>query len=112
MAKFIPGVDTAITASEPLLEIMATASTPLPVGKQVFQLIVTDNAGNSSTPTTVSVLVMDRSKPTAVIDLLREDGSRVYDATLRVPYGKPFKLTGDRSSDLGGNVTSWRWTLL
>jgi hypothetical protein len=112
MAKFIPGVDTTVNSNEPLLEVQASRSAPLRAGRHDFQLVVSDNAGNLSAPVSVTVLVQDPSKPNAVVDFLREDGSRVYGPELVVPYAKPFRLTGDRSVDVNGSVTSWRWTLL
>lgn len=112
MAKFVPGVDSIVNAAEPLLEVAASASTPLPAGRHSFQLVVTDNAGNQSTPASIRVTVRDRTKPTAEIDFIRDDGTRVYGSDVVVAYGKPFRLTGERSSDASGVVTSWRWTLV
>ncbi len=112
MAKFVPGVDSIVSAAEPLLEVVASASTPLPAGRHLFQLVVTDNAGNQSTPASIRVAVRDRTKPTAEIDFIRDDGVRLYGSDIVVAYGKPFRLTGERSSDANGVVASWRWTLV
>lgn len=112
MATFAPGIDTAVAADEPFLDVLASASNPLPAGRHVFQLVVTDNAGLASPPATIAVLVRDRSRPTAVIDFVREDGTRSYTADVVVPWGRPFRLTGERSTDSNGHVRVWRWTLL
>ena len=43
----------------------------------------------------------------------RDDCVQVHESMPAiVPYGKPFRLTGERSNDRGGTVTSWRWTLV
>lgn len=112
MAKFVPGTDTQVVSAEPLLEVLASPSTPLQPGRHVFQLVVTDMSGNASTIDSMTVVVQDPSRPNAVIDFIRDDSTRVYESTPIVPYGKPFRLTGERSNDRGGTVTSWRWTLV
>jgi hypothetical protein len=112
MATFTPGVDSEVRSDEPLLEVKASASMPLPAGRHIFQLVVTDNAGNQSAPSSIRISVQDRIKPTAEIDFIREDGTRVYDDDIVVAYGKPFRLTGERSSDTSGAVKMWQWTLI
>lgn len=112
MAQLLPGIDTSVLAEEPFLDVQASASRALAAGRHVFQLVVTDNAGNVSAPASIAVVVKDRSKPTAEIDFVRDDGTRVYDHAIVVPFGKPFRLTGERSSDANGSVKTWRWTLL
>jgi hypothetical protein len=112
MASFIPGVDTAVVAADPVLDVLASATRPLPAGRHVFQLVVVDNAGNQSSVDSVSVTVRDRSRPTARIDFVRPDGTRVYDNGIDVAYGQPFRLTGERSADANGKIAQWRWTLV
>jgi hypothetical protein len=112
MAKFVPGMHTEVKSSDSFLDVQASRSTPLRPGRHVFQLVVLDTAGNSSAPASVSIPVQDPDKPNAVIDFVRDDGVRVYDSTLVVPYARPFRLTGERSTDANGSVTSWSWTLL
>ena len=60
----------------------------------------------------VTVIVLDTTRPTAVIDLINADGSRNPEPVVQVPFGKGFQLSGDRSSDVGGAVKLWNWTLL
>jgi hypothetical protein len=112
MAKFVPGVDTTIKSDEPLLDVLASVAAPLKTGKHVFQLMVTDDSGNESDRASITIIVQDLERPTAVVDLLNVDGKRVSDPVVNVPFGKPFQLTGDRSSDIGGVVKVWNWVLL
>jgi hypothetical protein len=112
MAKFLPGTDTQVKSDEPLLDVVASARAPLKPGKHVFQLVVTDDAGNDSDTASVTVIVQDTERPTAVIDLINPDGSRNPEPVVNVPFGKAFQLSGDRSSDIGGAVKVWNWTLL
>ena len=111
-SKFVPNTDHTVKSDEPLLDVQASAATPLKPGKHIFQLIVTDDSGNDSSAANVTVIVQDQDRPTAVVDLLDGSGARVSTPEVRVPFGKPFRLTGDRSSDVGGVVKTWNWTLL
>ena len=112
MAKFVPGTDTEVKSNEPLLDVVASTATPLKPGKHVFQLVVADDAGNASEAATVTIIVQDTERPTAVIDLLTERGERIATPEVNVPFGRAFRLTGDRSSDIGGVVAAWNWKLL
>jgi len=111
MAKFVPGRDQEVKSAEPMLEVMVDRANPLGVGKHTFQLVVTDDSGNSSEPAVVSVIVLDRDRPTAVIDVLNAAGS-VVPSPIRLGLGEKFTLSGRRSSDVGGTVKTWTWTLL
>jgi hypothetical protein len=112
MAKFVPGTDTQVKSDEPALDVLASANDPLKPGKHVFQLVVTDDSGNDSDTASITIIVQDTERPTAVVDLLNADGKRISDPVVTVPFGKPFQLTGDRSSDIGGAVKVWNWVLL
>lgn len=112
MAKFVPGTDDNVKSDEPLLDVQASAATPLKPGKHVFQLVVSDDSGNDSDTASVTVIVLDQDRPTAVIDLIDPAGGRNPAPEVKVPFGKPFQLTGDRSTDIGGVVKVWNWTLL
>lgn len=111
MAKFVPGTDLEVQAAEPMLEVLSSGRTPLPVGKHVFQLVVTDDAGNVSAPAIVTIIVADGERPTAVIDFINADGKRIPDPQVTVPFGAAFQLSGERSSDVGGKPVGWTWTL-
>ncbi len=112
MAKFVPGSDSEVKSDEPLLDVLASGTNPLKPGKHVFQLVVVDDSGNTSDTASVTIIVQDQERPTAVVDLLDERGGRISEPEVRVAFGQPFRLTGDRSSDVGGEVRVWNWTLL
>ncbi|MBK6850910.1 MAG: hypothetical protein IPG93_04655 [Burkholderiales bacterium] len=112
MAQFTPGVDITVKSEEPRLDVLATLKTPLGVGKHVFQLQVADDSGNASDIASVTVIVLDQERPTAVVDLIEPTGARVSTPAVNVAFGKAFTLTGDRSSDIGGKVVVWNWNLL
>jgi hypothetical protein len=46
-----------------------------------------------------------------VIDVLNAAGS-VVPSPIRLGLGEKFTLSGRRSSDVGGTVKTWTWTLL
>jgi hypothetical protein len=112
MAQFKPGTDTKAEAGEPKLDILVTAATPLKVGKHIFQLIVKDDAGNESAPARVTIIVTDTTRPTAVVDVIDPAGARISTPEVTIPFGRAFSLIGDRSSDIGGAVKLWQWSLL
>ena len=58
MAQFI--INQPITTDVPVIEVTLSPDKPLPIGRQRFQLIVTDNSGNSSKPDVVEVIVADQ----------------------------------------------------
>ena len=99
MAIFKFGVP--IEMKEPVITVEIDPADPLPVGRRRFQLIVVDDAGNESAPAELIVTVADNQRPTAVID-----------GPSRVSFNEPFKLSGEKSFDIGGKVARWRWTLL
>jgi hypothetical protein len=112
MANFTPGTDISVKSDEPVLDVLASRDTPLKPGKHVFQLVVTDDSGNDSSPATVTIIVVDGERPTAVIDTLARDGTRNPAPEVSMPFGTAFRLTGDRSTDVGGQVRTWNWTLM
>lgn len=100
MAKFIPG-QTVVT-SDSQVEVTVPVDAPLAPGRHRFQLVVVDDAGNESAPAIAEIIVIDDSKPTAVLD-----------APARVSQGASFKLSGVRSADLPpGKIVQYRWTQL
>ena len=111
MARFVPGRDREVKSADPILEVMVDRANPLAVGKHTFQLVVTDDSGNNSEPAVVSVIVLDKDRPTAVIDVLNAAGG-VVPPPARLGLGEKFTLSGRRSSDIGGTVKTWTWTLL
>src|SRR5262245_20681877 len=112
MAKFTPGTDTKVEAAEPRLDVIVSRTAPMKVGKHMFRLAVRDHAGNDSAPAQVTIIVADTERPTAVIDVLDAAGNRNPAPEVTVSFGQAFSLTGDRSSDIGGEVKLWQWVLL
>ena len=98
MAEFVIG--TEIKSDTPTIEVTVAPDKPLPLGRQVFRLVVVDDAGNVSRADEVQVIVADQEAPTAVLRAPRT-----------VPFGKSFQLDGSQSFDLGGGkVVQWLWT--
>lgn len=97
-------VNQAIEAAAPdaSLTITVDAGRPLPVGAYTFQLVVVDNSGNASQPTTARLFVVDNQAPTAIISAPRT-----------VPFGQPIALSGAESRDVGGGqIVRYIWTLI
>jgi hypothetical protein len=99
MPEFIIG--KTIETTDPTIDVTVTAEKPLR-GKLSFQLVVVDDSGNVSKPSTVTVTILDDQLPTAVLT-----------APTTVPFGKGFALNGERSTDVGGGkIVKYQWTLL
>jgi len=89
-------------APDATLVITVEAGRPLPVGSYTFQLVVVDNSGLASQPTTARLVVVDNQAPTAVISAPRT-----------VPFGQPITLSGAESRDVGGGqIVRYIWTLI
>ena len=100
MAEFTVG--TEVSTETPLVEVTVTPNNPMPIGRQLFRLVVVDDSGNVSRPDQVEVIVADQDAPTAVIR-----GPRV------VGTGRSFELDGSASFDVGGGkVVKYVWTYL
>jgi hypothetical protein len=99
MPQFV--TNQPIETTEPEVEVTVNPQAPLPVGRHRFQLVVVDDSGNVSEPDVVEVIVKDTSRPTAVLQAPRE-----------VNFGQSFPLSGRQSSDIGGRIVRYRWTLL
>ena len=65
MAQFV--INQAVSTDAPAVEVTVTADKPLPIGRQRFQLVVTDDSGNTSKPDVAEVIVADQDAPTAVL---------------------------------------------
>lgn len=76
---------------------------PLPIGLNVFQLVVTDDSGNQSQPARAEVTVLDTEAPTAIVRPPQQS----------IQFGQDFQLDGTGSTDVGGGrVVRWEWTLV
>jgi hypothetical protein len=82
----------------------------LQVGKHSFNLTVEDDSGNQSTPALITVIVVDSTAPTAVLDLSDEQGRLISDG--RVSFGSGFILNGKRSVDIGGSISKYIWEVV
>jgi len=82
----------------------------LSVGQHRFSLTVEDDSGNVSQSALVTVIVMDTTAPTAVLDLLDEQGRTITNG--RVAFGEGFTLSGKRSADIGGAVSKYIWEVV
>jgi len=94
-------INIPIESDQPNVAVEVDPQAPLATGKHRYELVVTDDSGNVSEPTSIIVIVADRERPTAVLD-----GPEV------VNFGKSFELSGKRSFDIGGVVKLWRFTYL
>jgi hypothetical protein len=99
MAEFIP--NKPVETTEPKVEVTVDPNNPFPVGRLRFRLVVTDDAGNESAPDEVDVIIRDSERPTAVLDAPRA-----------VNFRESFALVGDRSTDVGGRIVTYRWELI
>lgn len=108
MPEFIP--NQPIETSEAKIEVTVEPQNPLPIGPHRFQLIVTDTAGNKSTPHEVEVIIRDTQRPTAVLDIRDIEGRPTNN---QIEYGQSFILSGKRSTDIPpGEIVQYRWMLL
>ncbi|PWB63199.1 MAG: hypothetical protein C3F16_05490 [Betaproteobacteria bacterium] len=76
--------------------------TPDVVGNWLVELVVTDNSGNVSRPTGILIAVIspDTTPPTAVLD-----------GPATATAGIAIALSGARSSDVGGTIVSYQWSV-
>jgi PKD repeat protein len=95
-------IGKAVETTTPTVSVDVTAAAPLAVGAHKFQLVVVDEKGNHSKPTTVTVNVKDPVLPTAILT-----------APSLVIHGSAFELDGSKSSELPPDkIVSYSWTLL
>jgi hypothetical protein len=91
---------------DPVLTIAASAA--LKLGRHDFELVVTDDAGNDSSPLRVTILVVDTQRPNAVVNVLDERGQPLEDN--RVPRKTNFILDASKSFDPNdGTITGYLW---
>lgn len=100
MATFV--INQEIKTDAPTIEVTVARDAPLALGRHTFRLIVVDDAGNTSVPDDVIVIVADTENPTAVLSAPRTVG-----------FGNSFVLNGERSFDAGGGrITTYLWSYL
>lgn len=82
------------------VEVENSGDEQLAPGVYTFELMVIDNDGNVSAPARAQIVIEDTG-PVAVIE-----------GPARVPFGQSFKLSGERSHDIGrGRIVKYIWTL-
>jgi hypothetical protein len=96
-------VNQPIEAAAPdsSLVIDVDPAKPLKPGTYLFQLEVVDDAGNRSQPTRAKLVVIDDTAPNAIIS-----------APSTVSVGRTFTLSGKDSTDIGGTIEKFIWTLV
>ncbi|MFM2410172.1 MAG: hypothetical protein RL481_1000 [Pseudomonadota bacterium] len=103
-------INKPVVQATPVVTVDVTPADPLPLGLNRFQLVVVDDAGNSSEPAIIQVIVRDTERPTAVLELV--DG-RGVPIDLSVAFGSSFTLSGARSKDTPpGKISQYQFTLL
>lgn len=107
MAELKP--DVPVVQAEPTLSVEPGALGHLPVGRHRLKLVVVDDAGVESEPAFFTVKVVSPGKPTAVLELVDEDGKPIEP---NVAAGRPFFLSGADSHEGGGEIVSWRFTFV
>jgi hypothetical protein len=101
MAEF--RINEPINTDAPTIEVTITERNRLPIGRQRFRLIVTDEAGNVSRPDEVDVVIADVDAPTAVVRAVPNP----------VGFGRSFELDGRKSVDAPpGRIVRYTWTYL
>jgi hypothetical protein len=94
-------INAPFETDQPTITLEIDPNKPLARGRHVFQLEVVDDSANVSEPVKLVVIVADKERPTAVLE-----GPQVAD------FGKPFKLSGEKSFDIGGSIKTYRFTYL
>lgn len=89
----------SVSAGDNTLNLKIDPAHFLPAGAHTFQLVVTDNNGNSSVPVTWTVNVID-ARPTVKLT-----------APGQVELGKPFTLTAAATPVAPHQIASYVWTL-
>lgn len=106
MARFVP--NQPVIQRDPLVTVDANSG--LAIGAHRFRLVVVDDSGNESEPAFLDVIVQDKDKPTAVLDVVDASGARI---DTRVSAGRAFRLSAARSTDIGGgSIIEYRFTLV
>lgn len=94
-------INVPFETDQAVIVVEVSPDKPLARGRHLFQLEVVDDSGNVSAPDQVVVIVADRERPTAVLQ-----GPQIAD------IGKAFRLSGEKSFDIGGVIKSYRFTYL
>ncbi len=93
-------IGTTVQSETPDILFEIDPASPLPIGSHHIQLVVLDDSNNESVPFIFAFQVMDLQKPNAIIT-----------GPSQVDFKQNFTLSGAKSSDVGGKVVLYRWTL-
>lgn len=108
MAKFVE--NAPVVQAEPQVKVEVDPRSPLQIGANRFRLVVVDDSGNESEPAFLEVIVEDRDRPTAVLDVINPNGQPVRPV---IAHGESFVLSGERSKDKPpGRIKEYRFTLV
>ena len=98
------------TTKDPQLTITMDKA-KLPVGQHKFGLTVVDDSKNQSVQAIITVIIVDREKPTAVVEVRDSNGAPVADNA--IAFGSAFMLSAEKSKDIGGgSIVQYVWQLL
>ena len=89
-------------APDTSLVITVDATSPMKTGTYLFHLEVIDDSGNRSAPAQATVIVIDDKLPNAIISPPK----------LSIGFGTSFTLSGKESTDIGGTIVKYIWTLV
>ena len=107
MARFAR--NKPVEQAGPEVKVDFAPNQKLDVGANRFELVVIDDAGQESEPAPIEVIVLDDSKPTAILDVLDARGQPIRDK--RIKRGQKFTLSGKRSHDKApGKIVKYRFT--
>ena len=101
--EFTPGITLTTKGDDPTVKVIFGTAGPLKPGAHVFQLVVVDDSGNESAPFRQEVLIVDQTRPNAVLAVLPSE---------TIPFGETFVLSGEKSFDIGGSIREYRWTMV
>jgi len=91
---------SAVVTVAPAFTFAVDPTNPLALGSHTIELVVVDDSGNVSAPDAATVRVVDDVAPTAVID-----------APASIVFGATLAVSGARSSDMGGAIMRYAWSL-
>lgn len=101
--EFTPGTTFSTKGDDPTVKVIFGTGGPLRPGVHEFQLVVVDDSGNASAEMRREVLIVDQTRPNAVLTILPSE---------TVPFGEGFTLSGEKSFDIGGTIREYRWTMV
>ena len=90
----------AVVTADPAFTFVVDPANPLGLGSHAIELVVVDDSGNVSAPDAATVRVVDDVAPMAVVS-----------APATISFGASLTVSGARSSDVGGRIVRYAWSL-